>query len=242
MRVGDGTAFIHHRASGDDWLIDVAHQSVLKGNHHRYGFHHRARLVAQHGVVNTFNVGVFFGVPLQIADGFDFAGGNLHEHARAPFGVHLGEHVQQLLFHDVLQRHVDGGGDVISRHGRCLYDFSHTGSYLHFFRHARCAVEIAVESHLKPRAAVYFAFVVLAHVAYASCSHRAKWLGAQVRRGGVESRVAFFHVQKRESAQAVHIVVGEFCEQCECSAFSCQQLFFNFIFPFIFCFPRAEVC
>ena len=187
MRVLDGSSLIEHQCAGGYRRVDVAHEAVLERHHHRYGFDGRSGFVAEHGMVDAFYIFLAFFAPFQVGDSLYFAGSHFHEHASAPFGSRLHAHLLQLLFYDVLQCHIDGGGDVITRHGGLFHHASHTGGYLYVFSHTGFAVEERVERHLQAAAAVYLTVLSFFHSANASRSHCSIGLGAHFYRRGVES-------------------------------------------------------
>ena len=130
--------FTPHRASGD-WCVDIAHDAVFKCNHHRDGFHDRTGLVAKHGVVHTLVV--VAAVALQVGDGLDFACGDFHEHAGAPFGVGFFTNLVEFIFHDVLHLHVDSRGDVIAGNCWCAFPVDNLVGQLNAAVHAGHTIE-----------------------------------------------------------------------------------------------------
>ena len=242
MRVLDGASLIHHLRACDDRRIDVAHEAILERHHHRYRLYGRAGFVAEHGMIDALHIFLALFAPFEVGDGLDFACGHFHEHTSAPFGIRLHTHFFELLLHDVLQSHIDGGGDVISRHGRLLHHARHTGGYLYVFSHTGLPVEKRVERHFQAASAVYLTVFAFGYVANASRSHSAVRLGAYFNRRGVESALIARQAQERECAQSLHVVVGNFLKQAECAVFACFQFILNASRPLIGAFPRAEVC
>ena len=181
MRILDGATLINPSGARDHGLVNIFHDAVFKGNHHRDGFHHRTRLIAQNGMVAPFGIIAGNLVACQVADSLNLARGHLHKHASAPLGLGFAAHVVELGFHNVLQGHIDGCGDVISRHGRHLLHGNDAVIELQAMCLTRNAIEQRVECFFKAGAAAHIGVIYrfghrvkpcFGHAAYAARSHR----------------------------------------------------------------------
>ena len=153
-------------------LFEVVDYTVLKGDHHGYGLHHRAGLEAYHGVVESFDVAVSAFRPLKVGDGLDVAGLHVHEHGASPVGRTGVEHAVELVFHYVLQLYVNSCAHVVAGNRLNVGPVYDVLCQRNFFRQTGHSVKQRVEGFFQSVDAVDFATLSrLAHTAYRAARH-----------------------------------------------------------------------
>ena len=130
-------------------FVEVAHHAIFQRHHHVDGLQHRAWLVAEHSMVFAFGVFAVL-IAVEVGNRLDFAGAHFHQNGAAPLCLAFLQHRHQLVFHDVLELHIDGGGHVVARNGVATI-VGGVGVECHLRCLHRHAKEQAIEKHFQSR-------------------------------------------------------------------------------------------
>ena len=179
-------------------LVQIANDTLFQSHHQIDGFEHRARFVAEHGVVHALFVVAFFIVVVKVGNGFDFAGAHFHQNGASPFGFCFVEFFEQFGFHNFLQCDIDGGGHIVAwqRLGAIVGGIDIECHLRSPYRHAK---EQTVERFFQSRRPMLTAhiFHLLIHKHRFESFEKRKFFDAEQRvfnhrLGNQSKRVAFF--------------------------------------------------